>query len=205
MSKGLGGWQRLGIVLAIAWTLGVVGVVWNEWPDVHQMQAAHQRLNSRSILRGLPATEDWVTLGNGAWVDGAWVDDAVWQQFQSRQSEMIRVGLMLWLVPLFAVATVAYVSQWVYRGFRPQRVSPAEVESPVEVVSQEEQRDHQSRPDYAGLGGVGEPILLARATRACLIVGRISGFLIGRSSCWRRPGLQRATRKRSRCNRWRHR
>ena len=39
MSKELGGWRRLGIVLAIAWTLGVWGYVWmNEWPDLDRLQ-----------------------------------------------------------------------------------------------------------------------------------------------------------------------
>ena len=32
MSKGLGGWQRLGIVVSTGWTLFVAFIVWNNWP-----------------------------------------------------------------------------------------------------------------------------------------------------------------------------
>jgi len=71
MTKGLAGWQRLGIVLAIGWAGVIVGMY--GWPsDLSDMQALD------------------------------WVEVAVW-----------------WLSPLSAVATVAYASRWVYRGFRP--------------------------------------------------------------------------------------
>ena len=32
MSTGLGGWQRLGIVVSTIWTLVVASIVWNNWP-----------------------------------------------------------------------------------------------------------------------------------------------------------------------------
>lgn len=93
MSNQLGGWQRLSIVLATAWTLGVGGFVWNEWPDLDQMQADHLRLNTELDTQALDFHPDDP--------DSDWVDLAVWEVFQSERSQVIRLGLLLWLVPLF--------------------------------------------------------------------------------------------------------
>ena len=100
MSKGLGGWQRLGIVASTVWTLVVAFILWDHWP----------------VLR--------------AFTDLSWLPDQppeVLAQFESQRSKIIGFGLLLWLTPPLAIAVVG---RWVYQGFRLQRESPTEVVSP---------------------------------------------------------------------------
>ena len=80
-----------------------------------------------------------------------WISPKALKQFQAERSEAVDIGLMLWLVPLFTVAGVGYTSRWVYRGFRPQ------VESPADVVSPEK----HSRRSKAARFGVGVGVTIA--------------------------------------------
>ena len=117
MSKGLGGWQRLGIVVSTGWTLFVAFIVWNNWPV----------LSDFTPLRWLPdqPAEELA-------------------RFESQRSQIISFGLLLWLMPPLAIAVVN--GRWVYQGFRLQREGPTEVVSPEEQRPRRPAEDmHPSR------------------------------------------------------------
>ena len=88
MSTGLGGWQRLGIVVSTGWTLFVAFIVWNNGPVLSDFTPLY------------------------------WLPDQpaeVLARFDSQRSQIISFGLLLWLMPPLAIGVVC---RWVYQGFR---------------------------------------------------------------------------------------
>ena len=72
MSTGLGGWQRVGIVVSTGWTLFVAFIVWNNGPVLSDFTPLY------------------------------WLPDQpaeVLARFNSQRSQMMGFGLLLWLMP----------------------------------------------------------------------------------------------------------
>lgn len=143
ISKGLGGWQRLGIVLAIAWTLGVGAFVWSMWPDLAQMQAnAAAALSSASpVDEQHPVPKDLFDFSH---------DPEVWQRF----SVPTVVGHPRGFAAV-AHAAIRRRNSRIYESVGVSRIRP----QPVAAVTPEEQRLNKSLK-YWGAAGAGMASLL---------------------------------------------
>ena len=112
----LGGWQRLFVVLTMAWTLRVAVVTWQTWPPEPWRPPDYFRpvveRTAGDDQQGL--TDDQVSL-RALHEELADIDKRV----HARRVAAARTALILWLLPPLGLYATSRASRWVYHGFRP--------------------------------------------------------------------------------------
>lgn len=107
----LSGWQRLFVVLTMAWTLGVAVVTWQTWPEPWK-PPAYAGPPVEPV--GEDATDRQLRL-----IESDLIVSASDKKLHAERVAATRTALILWLLPPLGLYATSLASRWVYRGFRP--------------------------------------------------------------------------------------
>ena len=105
----LGGWQRLWLVLTIAWTLWVAVVTWQTWPPDEWKPPAY----------AWPADESYPEDATVRQLRSDLRSAAIDKRVHARRVAAARTALILWVLPPLGLYATSRASRWVYHGFRP--------------------------------------------------------------------------------------